>query len=141
MKIRPATTKDISWIIEIFIEESKKEPYNENWDFKTANKKIREEFKNKKFFILEDKKKIGFIVLSTYPWEKTINGNIELLAVSSEEQGKGYGKKLLDFSEDFFKRRKIKKITLYSEIGSVAFEIYKKRNYKETKLLMMEKNL
>jgi len=141
MKIRTAKIKDVDWIVELFIEESRKKPYNENWNKKIAKQKILEDFKNNKVFILDDKTNIGFIMLRETLWEKEKIGHIELIIVSSKNQGKGYGKKLLDFSENFFKKKGIKRSVLYSEKGSVAFDIYKKRDYKETNLVMMEKNL
>jgi ribosomal protein S18 acetylase RimI-like enzyme len=141
MKIRKATKDDIEWVTKEFIIESEKEPYNEKWTNEIAKKKIINDFKNNKVVILEDKERVGFVMFNEYFWEDQKVGSIELIIIPAKYQGKGYGKMLLNYVEEYFKNKNINKITLLSEIGSKAFEIYNKIGYKQTKLIMMKKKL
>jgi ribosomal protein S18 acetylase RimI-like enzyme len=127
----------------MFIKEYSKRPYNEKWSKKTATQKIKDYFKGHEIFLLEiDKKIIGFIVITTYLWDKGTRGYIDEIVIDSKFQGKGYGKKLMEFVEDYFRKKGIKEVTLMSSTKSKAFNIYKKLKYKEEKdFVSMRKKL
>lgn len=136
--IRKATNKDLKKISEIFRSEYNKPPYNYKWSEKMALKKIKDYFKNNYMFVLKvEKKIIGFIILSTFLWSEGTRGLIDEVIVSSKHQGKGFGKELLNYAEDFFKKKKARRIVLYSKT-SKAFKIYKKKGYKEFLVAMIK---
>ncbi len=57
-------------------------------------------------------------------------GNLARIAVNKSERGKGYGFKLMDRAEVYFRDRNVKKIELYVETkNDVAISLYKKSGY------------
>jgi len=142
MKIRRARQRDLKRISEIFRKEFAKKPYNERWTEKTALKRITNYFKDNYFFVLEEDKIIaGFLIGEIYLWDKGMKGGLSEVIVLSEYQGKGYGKKLISYFENFLKQNKIKKIQLMSVKSSKAFKVYNKLGYKEQNFVAMEKKL
>mgnify|MGYP000618017572 CR=1 FL=1 len=141
MKIRKATKKDFNKMIKILIEESSKPPYNEKYTKKIALKEIINLAKNELYVALEDGKIIGFIASSITPDNKE-KAYINELWLKPSSQGKGIGKSLVKFIEEFYKKKKVKIIRLLAKKNSKAFGFYKKINYKEYKeLVFMEKKI
>jgi ribosomal protein S18 acetylase RimI-like enzyme len=143
IRIREAKKKDLNKVIEIFVKEYAKKPYNEPWTNETANKKMQEFLKYNKFFVLDfDGKIIGFTIFHFYNWYGGIRGFIDEVVVSSEFQGKGYGKKLMNFAERYIKSKKATEISLLASPKAKAFKIYlNKRNYKDEGLVSLYKRL
>ena len=142
MKIRKATKKDVKNIADLFRREFRKPPYKEKWSEKDAVRKIRDYFKRSSIFVLETEKEItGFIVASTFLWESGIRGFIDEIVVSSKFQREGYGKKLINYAEDYFKKKGIKRVSLMSAKNSMAFKVYKKLGFKEENFVSMYKKL
>ena len=57
-------------------------------------------------------------------------GHLARIAVKKKERGKGYGFKLMEHAEQYFKERDVKKIALYVETkNDVAITLYKKSGY------------
>lgn len=140
MKIRKATTKDLKKVAEIFKAEFEKKPYNEKWSTKVALQKIKEYHKSGYIFVLEIKKQIiGFIIAYDFIWHDGKRAFIDEIVVSSEYQGKGFGKKLMRYAEDFFKKKKVKNVELMAVKNSKASKIYSKLGYKEEKFVLMVK--
>lgn len=54
---------------------------------------------------------------------------IEELVVGEKFQGRGIGKKLVGFVEEYCRKNKIKSINLYASKKSLAYEFYKKIGY------------
>ena len=85
--------------------------------------KLEEEIKINPFFILTEKEKIiGVIQLDLK--EK----RLDRLFLNPKYIGKGLGKKLMAYAENYAKKKGIKKITLYPT--NYALEFYKKADYK-----------
>ena len=142
MKIRKANIKDLKRIIKLFKKEYAKPPYNENWTQEIANIKIKEYFKSSKIFVIVLNNVVqGFIIVHDYQWHVGLRGFIDELVVNSKVQGRGYGKMLLGFVENYFKDKNAKEISLISSPKSIAFNIYKKLNYNEEKLKLMVKKI
>lgn len=143
LKIKKATTKDFKKIAEISKKEYSKKPYNEKWTEVTALKKIKEYHKFCKIYVTVFKKEIvGFIIFYDYPYENGREGFIEEIVIDSKYQDNGFGRTLLNFVENYLKKKKMKSVTLLSNTKSKAFNIYKKRKYKHFKnLVYMKKKL
>ena len=58
MKIRKAKKEDLKEIVEIFITEFRKKPYNEKWSEKKALKKINDYYKNGIIILGEESEKV-----------------------------------------------------------------------------------
>lgn len=142
MKIRKANQSDVKKIARIFKKEYSKSPYNEKWSYKIAIKRIKKDLESEEIFVLEVNKKIaGFITLNSYLWHTGLRGFIHEIVISSEFQGRGYGKNLLNFAERHFKKKGAKEIQLISSPKSKAFKIYKKLNYMEEGYVTMYKRI
>lgn len=142
MKIRKASKKDIDSIKKIFSEGYKISPYNEKWPSKMLNKRINDYMKCSEVFVLEIDKKIrGFIILDFYAWHTGLKGYIAEIVMATNFRGKGYGKKLMDFAENYSKKKGAKEVCLLASPKSGAFKMYKKRNYKDEGFITMYKEL
>ena len=87
---------------------------------------LKKEIKEKPFFILIDKDKIvGVIKLDLK------ENRLDRLFLNPQYIGKGFGKKLIIYVENYAKKKGIKKILLYPT--DYALEFYKKTGYKITK--------
>ena len=124
MKIRQAGKDDLKRIVEIFRQEYARYPYNEKWPKKFAKLRIKNYFKNCKIFVLEIDDKIqGFVIGSFYIWHNGLRGYIDEVVVTHEFQGLGYGKRLMEFIENYFRRKKAKEISLITSKKSIAYNI------------------
>jgi len=142
MKIINADKNDLKEVANLFKIEYSKSPYNERWTNSTINKKIKKYFNEDSIFVIKEKNQlVAFIIIHEYIWDKGNQGFIDEIVVSSKHQGKGYGKMLMNFAENYFKEKGIKVISLMSNTKSKAFKIYQKLNYKEHNFVSMEKRL
>jgi len=141
--IRKGIKKDIKEMARIFREEYAKKPWNEKWTEKNSIKKIKNYFNNKyKIYVCEiDKKIVGFIVTDTFVWASGKEGFIDQIIISEKYQGKGIGKTLLEKTEDYFRKKGIKEIILYTNIKSNAVGFYKGRGYKQGDMVIYSKKL
>lgn len=96
-------------------------------------KELNKEIKEKTFFVLIDKERIiGVIQLD-------LKGKaIDRLFLNPKYIGKGLGKKLIIYAENYAKKKGTKKIILYPT--DFALEFYKKAGYKITKEFMGTRN-
>ena len=132
MKIRKAKKSDLKKISELLRIEYKKFPYNEKWSRKSALEKIKNYFKEQIIFVLEIENTIkGFVIGTINLEDDGDHGYVSEIIVSEKFQRKGYGKKLLEKIEKYFKKNKAKKIGLMSHPKSKAFKIYKKLGFKK----------
>lgn len=143
MEIRKAKKGDLKKIAEIFKKEYAKQPYNEKWSDDTSFNSVKQYYEDSEIFVAEvNKTIIGFIIFSEFTWDEGKMGSLSEVVVNSEEQGKGVGKALINFMEEWFKKRGIKKIRLMAVAKSKALKIYEKIDYERIKkYIIMEKNL
>lgn len=133
---------DLRKIADLFKIEYAKPPYNEKWTTGKLNKKVKDYFNERKIFVLKEENKLrGVIIFHDYTGDMGKQGFIDEIIVSSENQGKGYGKMLMLFAENYFKERGIKTLSLMSHTKAKAFNFYKNLGYKEHNFVSMEKKL
>ena len=130
MKIRKAKKGDFKEIYELIKIEYFKH-YKEKWTKENTFKTLRFYDKVGKIFIVEiEKKVVGFVIIR----EEFYNGNktllVKELVVQGKVQGKGIGKKLMMFVNDYCRKNKIKSIWLITGRKVDAFKFYKKIWYK-----------
>lgn len=142
MKIRKAKEEDLRKIAEIFRREYSKFPYKGKWNKKNALEAINEHFKKYEIYVIEiDKKIVGFTVIEEITSFREKACFINEMVISSEFHRKGLGKKLMEFTENYCKKKSIKKIKLSTNRKAHAFKFYKNRGYSETLSVSMEKKL
>jgi ribosomal protein S18 acetylase RimI-like enzyme len=141
--IRKGTKKDIKEMARIFREEYAKKPWNEKWTEKNSIKKIKNYFNNKhRTYVCEiDKETVGFIIIDTFVWASGKEGFIDQIIVSEKYQGKGIGKTLFEKAEDYFRKKGIKGVTLYTNVKSNAAGFYERRGYKQGDMVIYSKKL
>lgn len=141
MQIRKAKKKDFNEIAKILMKESAKPPYNERYNMKIAFREVNN-FSKDEFYVAENQKNILGFIASSIASDNKEKSYINELWIKPEYQGKGIGKALVNFIEDFYKKKGIKIIRLLTKKNSKAFGFYKKINYKEYKsLVFMDKKL
>lgn len=144
IKIRKAEKTDINEIAKIFKEEFAKKPFFDKWSEENALKKIKGYFKDHDYeiYVAEVKKEVaGFLIVSSFQWTTRLEGYIDQIAVSEKFQGLGVGKMLMSKAENYFRKNKIKEVTLYTERKSDAARFYEKIGYKKGGMVIYTKRL
>ena len=134
MKIRKATKKDYKRIAEIYELCFTEKEYGETWTQKMALKKLNLLSKYCDIFVtIEDKKIIGFVAVNPTKWYIGRFADIEEIGIHPEYQDNGYGKKLLKFIEDYYKKKNYSYLIFMSNKDTTAYKQYKKMKYAEDK--------
>ncbi|MDO8459536.1 MAG: GNAT family N-acetyltransferase [Nanoarchaeota archaeon] len=142
IEIEKAIKKDLEKIAEIFKKEFSDIPYKEKWTEKQALERIKCYYKNSFIFCAKIKNKIlGFVIFETYDWYDGKRACINEIVVSKESQGKGIGKALIKYSEDYLKNEGVKDISLTASTKAKSFLLYKKIGYKEDNYVSLSKIL
>lgn len=129
MKIRKARKNDLKDIAKLFVNE-----YNEGWKFKDALIKVKYLSKKNDIFVLDSNKKVIGVVIVEIRLDSDGNaGYVNELIVNGRFQGKGYGKTLMSFVEDYVKKKKGKSIQLIAGRKEKAFKFYGGIGYKDVK--------
>jgi len=140
-EIRKAKKEDEKEIAKILMEESSKPPYDEKYTFEGAKGETSRLAKGDLYVAVDGCEIVGFIASNITESDKE-KVYISELWLKKKFQGKGIGKRLVEFIEDYYRTKGVKKIRLVSKIKSKAFGFYKKLNYKEYKeMVFMEKKL
>lgn len=134
MKIKKATKKDFWEIAKIIKKEYGKKPYFEKWTEKNAIKTLNYYSKVGNIYVCIIRKSIvGAIILRKEYYNKGYHLIIKELVVDEKFQGKGIGKELVNFVEEFCRKNKIRAINLYANKKALAYKFYVKRGYKHYK--------
>jgi GNAT superfamily N-acetyltransferase len=130
MKIRKATTDDVKKIVEIFLTESKKKPYLQGWNEKTALVKIKSLFKDEDVYVaLADNKIVGFVTIKLNKRKNEIY--VDEFWLSKGHQGKGIGTEIMKFVEKYYKEKGFEAMTVTAHQKAKALDFYKKMKFKE----------
>ena len=143
--IRKATLKDLDAILKI-TKSCAEEMISKNifqWNDSYPNRKAFEnDIHNGRLYVREEKRKIiGSICVSDFMdeeylavrWLSTSNNNIYIhrLAVDPTSQGQGFGQDMMNFAENFAKRKNYQSIRLDTFSMNVRNQrFYKQRGYK-----------
>ncbi|MEK6848069.1 MAG: GNAT family N-acetyltransferase [Nanoarchaeota archaeon] len=142
IKIKDYRQKDKKTIINIFITEYSKYPYNEKWTKENAVKLINKYTKFSRILIAKINNKIvGFIIFEVFQEDKGEVGFISEIVVSKRFQCLGIGKKLMNATEKYLIKKNIKKIKLIANKKAKAIGFYKKINYIKTDWVVYEKEI
>jgi len=141
IKIRKAKRINLRDIAKLFLEESNKKPYNQNYNFKTIKLRVNDMFNFGSIYLgFLNNKLVGFIAIAG---EGKDDIYIDEFWIKKEYQKKGVGSGLLKFIVDKYKKKGVKSISVMTskKVGG-AFNFYKKFKFKENKSeVTMKKNL
>ncbi len=132
MHIRPILKIDIEKCAEVYLEAYNRAPWNYKFTQEKAIIYLQEYFDRNRFvgFLLTENDKI---IAATFGHAKTWWTNdliyIDELFVSPESRGKGYGKKLLEHTEEYAVTEGYEVITLMTNKHMPAFEFYQHLDY------------
>ena len=142
MRIRRLKFKEISEIIRLHKESIAPvwRRLKRHYNLKNIERYIKINFSKEKIFVLENEGRIiasGSIMFENFSGFKA--ANLGMMLVSTKEQGRGYGEKMVQFLENLARRKGIKEISLDVLIKNPAVKFYKHMGYKEYKLIMKKK--
>jgi GNAT superfamily N-acetyltransferase len=134
MKIRKAKRKDLKEIGKLMLKELSKPPFNEKASMKEVTKSLEFYFKKAEIYIsLEEGEITGVLVFQIEQWWEGKVAIVQDLVVKEESQNKGLGKEIINFLEDYCKKKEIKKIEFQTNKKSKAVKFYEKKGYKINK--------
>jgi GNAT superfamily N-acetyltransferase len=138
IKIRPLKYKELPIIAELYkvsmIPVFKK--LKIKYDMDGIKKFAKDLFKEEKIFVLEKNGKIiacGSVGANKYSKDKA---NVGVLQVSENEQGHGYGRKMMEFLENYVRERGFKKLKLDVLNKNPAIKFYRHMGFKDYKLVL-----
>lgn len=141
MKILRAKKENFLEIAKILREESVRKPYQEKYTPASALREIEKLAKNELYACVVNEQVVGFIAARIMP-DNREKAYIEELWLKKNFQGKGYGKALMQYIEDIYKKKGVKYLRLVAHKKAAAFTFYNKVKFKEyIDLVFMEKRL
>lgn len=129
MKIRKATKKDFKQIANLIKVEYWKH-YKEKWTEGSAVRTLDYYWSIGKIFVVEKEEVVGFVIVEEEFYNDRKSLIVQELVVRGDFQGRGVGKKLMDFVEGYCKKKGIKFMWLITGRKVKAFKFYKKLGYK-----------
>jgi len=130
--ITPISIENLDDCVNAFLKAYNGPPWNYNWTYDNAKKYLSEYVAGSRFagFILYDE---GQIAGATFGHIKTWwTGEqlmIDELFISGEKQGRGYGKKLLEYCEQYSAENNISSVVLMTNQYMPSFGFYNKVGY------------
>ncbi len=129
MIIRQARSKDLSAIADMMQTEYLKH-YDERWTDENTKKTLDYYSEIGHIFVAEsDNMATGFVIVREEFYNTGKSIMVEELVVEGTHQGKGIGKRLMRFVEDYCRKHNISFIWLITSKKAAAFEFYKKIGY------------
>ncbi|ATU05478.1 hypothetical protein BKN14_03435 [Candidatus Gracilibacteria bacterium HOT-871] len=143
--IRNMQEKDLLSCSIILKNEYGKEPYFEIFENNNHLNYIESKFLNNKktsFVVLDNDTIIGFCISSLSFWVDGLQGIIEEIVIDGAYRGKGVGKKIYFYVEDFLRNLGVKSLMLWAQNDSIAFNFHIKNGFfKSNNHSIMFKNL
>jgi len=138
--IKKAKKNELKEVTNLFLEESNKKPYNQNYTIKTAISRVDDMFNYGSIYLaFVDKDIAGFIAIAG---EGKKDIYIDEFWLKAKYQRKGVGRKLLKFVEEKYKKKGAHSISVMTSKGTGAFKFYKKFKFKENnKEVILTKSL
>jgi len=132
MTIRPITGQDIRSCASIFMAAYNRMPWNYRWDADKAVAYLYEYFLAPGFIGIianDGEHVVGAMFGHRKTWWTGNQLFIDELFVDPALQGKGYGKELIAWSEEYCKKNKLEMITLMTNKLMPAYEFYYSNNF------------
>lgn len=142
LKIRQARESDLQGCADIVVEEFNKQ--GEGFTPETARGRVHQlyEMNPDLCFCLElSGKMIGLIFCERFNYAKGNYMWISEFVIKEDYQGKGYGKKTLEFIMKVAKEKRVGVIQLQTREDGKALKIYEKFGFKKTGFINLEKEI
>lgn len=143
--IRKIKSTDLLKCAELVEKSYKKPPYNEKFTSGSAFYYLKRKFdycKDNSLVIEEDENIIGFIIINLSYWTFGKQAMIEEIVINENKQGKGYGKKLMEYAVGYLKTLGVKSLMLWTRKDARAYSFHLKNGFIEDEnMVVMFKNL
>lgn len=144
VKIRKIKLSDLAKCAEILEKSYGKPPYNEKFPGGVAFDYVKGKFdycKEHSFVIEEDKEVISFVFINLSYWTFGKQAIIEEIVIYEIRQRKGYGKKLMEYAENYLKNLGVKSLMLWGRKDANAYNFHLKNGFIEDEnMAVMFKN-
>ncbi|HWZ15390.1 MAG TPA: GNAT family N-acetyltransferase [Mucilaginibacter sp.] len=135
MNTVPLTNQNLDDCTGVFLKSYNQPPWNYHWTFDKAKQYLSEYMNCTQFvgFILYDEgEPVGAILGHKKTWWTGPQFMIDEFFISPERQRKGYGKKLLDFCDQYANENGIELLILMTNKYMPAYQFYTKSGYINT---------
>ena len=143
-KIRKIKLVDLAKCVEILEKSYSKPPHNEKFLGGSAFDYLKSKFDycaEHSFVVKEDKNIIGFIIVNLSYWTFGKQALIEEIVIDEDMQGRGYGKKLMEYANDYLKNLGVKSLMLWTRKDANAYKFHLKNGFIEDEnMAVMFKN-
>lgn len=132
--IRKINLIDLNKCAEILEKSYTKPPYNEKFPGAAAFGYVKGKFdycRDHSFVIEEDKEVIGFVFINLSYWTFGKQAIIEEIVIDEIRQGKGYGKKLMEYAENYLRESGVKSLMLWGRKDAGAYNFHLKNGFTE----------
>ena len=134
--VKKIQSTDLTRCAELLEKSYSKPPYNEKFSSGAAFSYLKSKFDycaEYSFVIKEDKNIIGFIIINLSYWTSGKQAMVEEIVIDENRQGQGYGKKLMEHTNDYLKSLGIKSLMLWTRKDTTAFNFHLKNGFIEDK--------
>ena len=143
--IKEISVKDIKEISELFIDSFNNSPWNDEWTYETASRRLIDIIKTPGYIGMayyEEDMIVGIIMGRTEQYYDGKHFQILEFCVSSRMQGKGYGRKLLKQFMEKLKGEGITNVFLLTLHGNSTEGFYKNNGFNsDENMVIMSKKL
>lgn len=132
LNIRKIKTEDLSRCASMLERVYSRPPYDEKFSNNNSFRYIKSKFDlyaEHSFVIEEDRDIVGFIFVNLSHWTQGAQAIIEEIVVDEGRQRQGYGKKLMDYIENYLKEMGVLSMMLWVKKGCKAFQFHKKNGF------------
>jgi GNAT superfamily N-acetyltransferase len=132
MNIRPFLKSDIDKCAAIYLQAYNRPPWNYNFTPEKATKYLTEYFERTRFegFVVEDEgNMVGAVLGHSKTWWTSDIIYVDELFVVPESRGKGYGKQLLNHTEEYARGKGFEVLSLLTNKHMPAFQFYNHIDY------------
>lgn len=131
--------------VNLYISAFNREPWNDKWDFNTANKRLQDIYKAPNFkglVCMKDDKIVGVIMGNYEQWYEGLHYNIKEFFIDINNQKSGIGSKMLQHLESYLKKRNVNTIHLFTAKDYKTEGFYLRNGYEiPTTMTMMSKDI
>ena len=132
MKIRELLHDDIDTCVKMLIAAYNPPPWNDHWTEETGKKYLSDFISNSKFIgyvVIESDEIVGAMFAHRKPWWTNDEIFIDELFIKPDRQRHGYGKMLMDRTEELSKELGLGGVTLLTNKYHPAKLFYEKNGY------------
>jgi len=132
--IKKIQSTDLTRCAELLKKSYSKPPYNENFSSGAAFNYLKSKFDycaEYSFVIEEDENIIGFIIINLSSWTFGKQALIEEIVIDEDMQGQGYGKKLMEYADNYLKSLGVKSLMLWTRKDTDAYNFHLKNGFIE----------